>query len=133
MLLICLKIWYSWLDRIFNITKDINPLKSKDLQYIGGFKINNTKNEWALGYFPAFLPFGDVFQIFIAIVAVIVLFLGISAIRKKKQASDKMNRRVSSLRREFNSVKQDSSNEEDDWIEKRLEDDDDFIYELQNR
>jgi len=79
------------------------------------------------------LPFGDGFQIFIAIVAVIVLFLGISALRKKKQASDKMNRRVSSLRREFNSVKQDSSNEEDDWIEKRLEDDDDFIYELQNR
>ncbi|MGB9936447.1 MAG: hypothetical protein ACPK7O_01885 [Methanobacterium sp.] len=86
-----------------------------------------------MGSFPAFLPFGDGIQIFIAIIAVIVILLGIFTLRKKKQTSDKVNMRVSSLRREFNSVKQETSNE-DNWIEKRLEeDDDDFIYELQNR
>jgi hypothetical protein len=57
-------------------------------------------------------------------VAVIVIVLGISAMRKKKQTSEKIDRRVSSLRREFNTVKQESHNNNNDWIEKRLDDED---------
>jgi hypothetical protein len=44
--------------------------------------------------------------------------------RKKKQTSEKIDRRVSSLRREFNTVKQESHNNDNDWIEKRLDDED---------
>jgi hypothetical protein len=42
-----------------------------------------------------------------------------------------VDRRISSLRREFNNVKQGSHNSTGDWIEKRLEDDsdeDDLIF-----
>lgn len=62
--------------------------------------------------------------------AVIVILLGVSAFRKKKRVSEKTDKRVSSLKREFSVVKQKSINSDDDWIEKRLEDDfdeDEFI------
>jgi len=60
---------------------------------------------------------------FVLLSAVIVIILGVSAFRKKKQDSEKVDIRVSSLRREFSAVKQKSINSNDDWIEERLEDD----------
>jgi hypothetical protein len=51
--------------------------------------------------------------------------LGASALYKKKKSSEKVNKRLSSLRREFSNVKEESFNEmEDDWIEDRLNADD---------
>ncbi len=44
--------------------------------------------------------------------------------RKKKQTSEKIDRRVSNLRKEFNTVKQESYNNDGDWIEKRLDEED---------
>jgi hypothetical protein len=51
--------------------------------------------------------------------------LGASALYKKKKSSEKVNKRLSSLRREFSNVKEESFNKsEDDWIEDRLNADD---------
>lgn len=73
------------------------------------------------GSFPAFLFGGDVFQIFVVIMAALAIILGASAIYKKKKSSEKVDKRLSSLRREFSNVKEESFNKhEDDWIENRL-------------
>lgn len=51
--------------------------------------------------------------------------MGASALYKKKKSSEKVNKRLSSLRREFSNVKEESFNKsEDDWIEDRLNADD---------
>ena len=83
------------------------------------------------GSFSAFLPGGDIFTIFIVFVAIIVIALGFSAFHKKKIASGKMDKRASSLKREFSNVKEKSSyNESDNWIKNRLDDDYDNIDDL---
>ena len=51
--------------------------------------------------------------------------MGASALYKKKKSSEKVNKRLSSLKREFSNVKEESFNKsEDDWIEDRLNADD---------
>lgn len=51
--------------------------------------------------------------------------MGVYSINEKKKSSKKANERLSSLRREFNTVKEESFNKiEDDWIESRLSADD---------
>ena len=70
-------------------------------------------------------------QDFIAVIIVLVLILGISNFYKKKQSSRKTDERLSSLRREFNYVKEESFNEvEDDWIKNRLDADDPDLEDL---
>lgn len=96
---------------------------------MGGLKIQNKINKDAGyitgGFFSAFLPGGDILQIFIAIIAILALALGFFAFYKKKKSSEKVNRRISSLRREFNNVKEESSNKNEyDWIKMRLDGDD---------
>ena len=62
--------------------------------------------------------------------AVIVILLGISAFRKRKKESEKIDSRVSSLKREFSTVKQESDSNDHSWIDQRLDDDfdeDEFI------
>lgn len=88
---------------------------------------NNNKND--VGYItallPAFLPGGDMFRIFIVIVVIFILFRVVSAVYRKNKSSQMANRRISSLRREFNNVKEESlSKSEDNWIEDRLNADD---------
>lgn len=86
---------------------------------------NNNQVGYITGSFPAFLFGGDIFQVFIVIIAVLILISGVSAIYRKRQSSKKADERLSSLKREFNTVKQESFNEsEGDWIGDRLNDDD---------
>jgi len=83
------------------------------------------------GSFPAFLFGGDAFQIFVVIMAALAIILGASAIYKKKKSSEKVDKRLSSLRREFNNVKEESFNKhEDNWIENRLNADDPDIDDI---
>jgi len=59
--------------------------------------------------------------------------LGISIIYRKRKSSKKTDERLSSLRREFNYVKEESFNEiEDDWLENRLNADDPDLEDLIN-
>ncbi len=94
----------------------------------GGLNIQNyNKNDigYITAFFPAFLPGTDIFQIFIIVAAIIVIILGASALYRKKKSSEKVNRRISSLRREFNNVKAESFNEsETNWIKDRLDEED---------
>ena len=94
----------------------------------GGLKIlDNNKNSaiYITASFPAFLTSGDIFQIFIVIAAILVLILGCSTFYKRKKLSDKTNKRISSLRREFNNVKEEGlSQNADNWIEDRLNEED---------
>ncbi|HML04916.1 MAG TPA: hypothetical protein VK426_03980 [Methanobacterium sp.] len=83
----------------------------------------NIEEDYLPGSFLGFLPFGDIFQAFVLLSAVIVIILGVSAFRKKKRESEKTDKRVSSLRREFNTVKQESGDNDHSWIEQRLDDD----------
>ena len=54
--------------------------------------------------------------------ALIIVVLGISALRKKKRSSEKLHRRVSTLKKEFNDVKEETNDMGDSWIEMRLND-----------
>ncbi|MEN6291655.1 MAG: hypothetical protein ABFC34_08670 [Methanobacterium sp.] len=57
--------------------------------------------------------------------------MGISVIYRKRKSSKKTDERLSSLRREFNYVKEESFNEiEDDWLENRLNADDPDLEDL---
>ncbi|OEC85891.1 MULTISPECIES: hypothetical protein [Methanobacterium] len=59
--------------------------------------------------------------------------MGISIIYRKRKSSKKTDERLSSLRREFNYVKEESFNEiEDDWLENRLNADDPDLEDLIN-
>jgi hypothetical protein len=65
------------------------------------------------------------------IVLVLILILSISVIYRKRKSSKKTDERLSSLRREFNYVKEESFNEiEDDWLENRLNADDPDLEDL---
>ncbi len=57
--------------------------------------------------------------------------MGIYTIYRKRKSSRKTEERLSSLRREFNYVKEESFNEiEDDWLENRLNADDPDLEDL---
>ncbi|WP_424354386.1 hypothetical protein [Methanobacterium sp. MBAC-LM] len=57
--------------------------------------------------------------------------MSISVIYRKRKSSKKTDERLSSLRREFNYVKEESFNEiEDDWLENRLNADDPDLEDL---
>lgn len=88
-------------------------------------KIQNNNVKYITTSFPAFLLGGDIFQVFILIAVILVIIGAATAIYRKKKSSEKVNRRISSLRREFNTVKEESFNKSEyDWIEDRLNADD---------
>lgn len=63
------------------------------------------------------------FEILIITIAIIIILLAVSAFQKKKKTSKKVDQRVSSLRREFGNVKKESHDSDNEWLERRLDND----------
>lgn len=78
--------------------------------------------------FPAFLPGGDIFAVFILFFVIVIIALIFSTRRKKKKTHEQKDRRVSSIKRELKGVKEKAAYEEADiWIKDRLDEDIDSL------
>jgi len=64
----------------------------------------------------------DIITVLIAIGLFIFLCVIVSALIKRKRDSEKLDRRISGIRREFEYLKDESTVDEDTWIDVKLKD-----------
>jgi len=82
---------------------------NKDTFYISGFP------------FLTILPGLDIFKLFIIVLSVIFVAWGISTFKKRRSTAKKVDRRISSLKTQFNNIKEESyNNDGGSWIQKEL-------------